>query len=119
MGTTLEGLIEVQEPPLPQAGRPDALWVGVARWEFGKAYTLSMFLRDSACVDGWPPDPSADALQLQEECIADSGLMHAEGTWLCDGDVPELEGYAAEAYAALRAAIACFKRPVRVLFWSL
>lgn len=117
MGITLEGLIEVLEPAVPAVGKPHASWTGVARWDFGKAYTLSMKLRDDVCVDGWPADPSWDALRLQEECIADSGLMHADGAWLCD--VPELEGYALEAYAALRAAIACFKRPVRVLFWSL
>lgn len=116
MGISLEGLIEVLEPAIPELEKPEQ-WTGVARWDFGKAYTLSMHLRDSVCFDGWPADPSWDARQLQEDCIADSGLMHAEGASLCD--VPELKGYAAEAYAALRAAIGCFKRPVRVLFWSL
>ncbi len=115
MGTTLHALLEAQDPAVPERDVP-AQWTDVARWDFGKAYTLMIALRE-AINDGWPAEPSEEALELREECVADTGLMWAEPEHL--PQQLELQGFAAEAYRALIAAMNEFDRPVRVLFWTL
>ena len=116
MGTTLHALVEVHQDGIPEYSVPPN-WTDVATWDLGKVYGMMMGLRD-AIERGWPKDPSYEALRLQEECIADTGYMWCEREFL--PDLAELEeGWERESYAALRASVAPFTAPVRVLFWTL
>lgn len=115
MGTTLHALVEVLEPAVPEYDLAEQ-WTDVSRWDFGKSYSLMMGLHDAGIAQEWPPDPSVEAEELREECIADTGHMWCERELLPD---LELDGWELEAYVSLRSSLVPFTRPVRVLFWTL
>lgn len=114
MGTTLHAIVEVLEPAVPQF-EIAAHWTDVCHWDFGKSYTIMIGLRE-AIYDGWPRDPSHVAQRWRDRGTADTGLMWGEPEHMPG---LHLEGYQREYYTALLDTLAAFKRPVRVLFYSL
>ena len=114
MGTTLHAIVEVLQPANAEFQISEH-WTDVCTWNFGKAYTLMLALRE-AIYDDWPPRPSLMAQDLRHRGHADTGLMWGEPEHMPS---PTLDGYQREYFTALLDTMAAFKRPVRVLFYQL